>query len=82
MPHHLLLTLAFDFLNDTNVSQSDSQGEPNIIDLTSDSQQNSEKKFTSLSAVPASIFVSTNPANLDIDLIEHSDALRTWAAYA
>ena len=76
------LNLAFDFLNDINVSQSDSQGESNIIDLTSNSQQNSEKKFTSLSAVPASIFVSTNPANLDIDLIEHSDALRTWAAYA
>ena len=76
------LNLAFDFLNDTNISQSDSQGESNIIDLTSDSQQNSEKKFTSLSAIPASIFVSTNPVNLDIDLIEHSDALRTWAAYA
>ena len=75
------LNLALDFLNETNISGNES-GDTNIIDLTGDSTPSPERKFSALAAVPASVFVSTNSSNLDIDLIEHSDALRTWAAYA
>ena len=75
------LNLALDFLNETNIS-GDESGDTNIIDLTGHSTPSPERKFSALAAIPASVFVSTNSTNLDIDLIEHSDALRTWAAYA
>tara|TARA_R100001015_G_C4634792_1_gene202110 strand:- start:7054 stop:8367 length:1314 start_codon:yes stop_codon:yes gene_type:complete len=75
------LNLAFDFLNDTKISGSESEG-TNIFDLTSDTPPPTEKKFTGLAAVPSNVFVDTTGTGIDIDLIEASDALRTWAAYA
>ena len=78
------LNLNLDILDDiTSGEGGQGDGETNIIDMTtSNSTQNSEKKFTGLAAIPASVSVTTNSMNLDIDLIEHSDALRSWAAYA
>ncbi len=75
------LNLALDFLGDSKITDNISEN-INFVDLTTNSTPSSDKKFNALTAIPASVFVSTNPSNLDIDLIEHSDALRTWAAYA
>ena len=78
------LNLNLDILDDiTSGEGGQGDGETNIIDMTTPNlTQNSEKKFTGLAAIPASVSVTTNSMNLDIDLIEHSDALRSWAAYA
>ena len=77
------LNLAFDFMNDTNISGGESEGGTNFFDLSSDSPPPLEKKFSGLAATPSqNVFVDTIGTGIDIDLIEASDALRTWAAYA
>ena len=77
------LNLNLDILDETsNVVTTQGDGETNLFDLTTNQPSGGDKKFTGLAAVPSSVFVDTTGAGIDIDLIEASDALRTWAAYA